>query len=105
MLEREYQQHLIARLRRRFPGCVVLKNDPTYIQGFPDLLLLWRDRWAALEVKASERARERPNQKYHVEGLNEMSFAAFIYPENEEEVLDAIQLSFEPRRSARLSQR
>jgi hypothetical protein len=105
MLESDYQRDLIVELKHRFPGCVVIKNDPSYIQGFPDLLILWHDLWAALEVKASGRAAERPNQGYYVDLLNNMSFAAFIYPENEEEVLDALQRTFQPRRPTRIPKR
>lgn len=105
MLESQYQRDLIVELKHRFPGCVVIKNDPSYIQGFPDLLILWHDLWAALEVKAHGKATERPNQRHYVELLDNMSFAAFIYPENEEEVLDALQLTFQPRRPTRVPKR
>ena len=50
MKESGFQRKLIQEIRNRFPGCAVLKNDPTYIQGFPDILVLYEDRWAALEV-------------------------------------------------------
>lgn len=93
MLERTYQAKLIKKLRLMFPGCVVLKNDPNYIQGFPDLLVLIGDRWFALEVKVRRQAAVRPNQEYYVDLLDNLSFAAFIYPENEEDVLDEIQRS------------
>jgi hypothetical protein len=105
MLERKYQAELIKRIRLRFPGCILLKNDSSYMQGMLDWILLWEDRWAMLEVKASRDSDEQPNQRYYVEQLNDMSFAAFIYPENEEEVLDEIQRQFEARRPARLSKR
>lgn len=102
MKESAYQQHLIRELRRLFPGCIVLKNDSSYIQGFPDLTIFYGDRWAALEVKASAKAREQENQRYYVDLLDQMSFSAFIFPENEEEVLDALQLAFKTRRSTRV---
>lgn len=105
MLERDYQAELIKELHRRFPGCFVLKNDTDYLQGIPDLLVLYKDRWVALEVKASRRAGVQPNQDYYVEKLNEMSYAAFIYPENENEVLNAIQQSFKPSRATRVPKR
>lgn len=91
MLERDYQARLIRKLRQMFPNCVILKNDPDYLQGVPDLVIFHGDRWAMLEVKASERSPIRPNQDYYVRQLNEMSFAAFIYPSNQEEVLDALR--------------
>lgn len=91
MLESEYQARLINRLSIEFPGCVILKNDANYLQGILDLTIFWGPKWGMLEVKASERSKERPNQRYYVEQFNLMGFAAFIYPENEEEVLDALQ--------------
>ena len=103
MTENQYQAKLIRTLKDLFPGCEILKNDSGYKQGILDLTLLWGPFWAALEVKASETARERPNQRYFVEKLNDMSFASFIFPENEKEVLAALQKAFTPRRSARLS--
>lgn len=91
MLESAYQAQLIKELYNMFPGCIILKNDTDYRQGIPDLLILYGDRWAALEVKSSEDGPYQPNQEYYISEMNEMSFAAFIYPENEEEVLDALQ--------------
>ena len=94
MLESEFQTTLIRRLRSVLPGSIVIKNDPSYIQGFPDLLVLYKDRWAALEVKKSATAKARPNQRHYVDLLATMSFARFVYPENVEEVLSAIQQAF-----------
>lgn len=90
-LERNFQASLIKELKSIFPGAVVLKNDPNYIQGFPDLLILYRDRWAALECKRSSSASSRPNQRYYVDLLNQMSYSAFICPENKEGVLNELQ--------------
>lgn len=95
MLERAFQRELISDLKERFDGCVVLKNDANYIQGIPDILVLYKDKWAMLETKRSEREHRQPNQSYYVDKLNDMSFAKFIYPENKEEVLNDLQQSFE----------
>lgn len=105
MLESAYQARLIKRLKLMFPGCVVLKNDSSYMQGMLDLSIFYQDRWAMLEVKAARNSVVQPNQDHYVELLNGMSFAAFIYPQNEEEVLDALQQSFKPRRQARVPKR
>ena len=78
-----------------FPGCVILKNDSNYLQGFPDLLVLYGDKWAALETKNDANARHQPNQEYYVDLLNSMSYSAFIFPENESEVLCEIQRTFQ----------
>lgn len=106
-LERDYQAGLIKKLRKLFPGILILKNDSGYLQGILDLSLFYGDRWAMLEVKASADAPVQPNQEYYVELLDGMSFAAFIYPENEGEVLDALRAEFSSvaRRNSRLSRR
>lgn len=91
MVESEFQAKLIRELKERFPGCIVLKNDADYIQGIPDLLILHNNKWASLEVKRSESAKHRPNQDYYVAKMNSMSFAAFIFPENKEDVLHDLE--------------
>lgn len=102
MRERDYQSRLMRVLKREFPNAIILKNDPNYMQGIPDLIILNGGRWAALEVKASRQASVRPNQQHYVQKMNEMSFAAFIYPENEEQVLHALQRSFRAPRTTRI---
>ncbi len=93
-LECKFQAGLVKELKKRFVGCVILKLDANYIQGIPDLLILWKDKWAALECKRDARAKKRPNQEYYVGLLNKMSFSRFISPENKEEVLNELQQAF-----------
>ena len=90
-LERDFQAKLIKELKMMFKGCIIMKNDPSYIQGIPDIIILYNDRWAALEVKKSATASHRPNQEYYVDIMDDMSFARFIYPENKEAVLYELQ--------------
>ena len=97
-LERDFQAKLIKEIKQIFKGCIVMKNDSSYIQGIPDLLILYRDKWAALEVKKSATASHRPNQEYYVELMDEMSYASFVYPENKEEVLYELQQTLFARR-------
>ncbi|CAK7008137.1 MAG: hypothetical protein EUB_01584 [Eubacterium sp.] len=94
MLESNFQANLIRELKCLFPGCIVLKNDAEYIQGIPDLLVLYENRWASLECKKNAGAPKQPNQLYYVERMNGMSFSRFIYPENKEEVLNELQQAF-----------
>lgn len=87
MDERNFQAWLIKEIKHRLPGAIVLKTDPNYIQGLPDLLILFGNTWAALEVKKNARASHQPNQDFYVQGMEEMSFARFIFPENADDVL------------------
>ena len=103
MLEKHFQSKLIKEIKVRLKGAIVLKTDPNYIQGLPDLLILYKKRWAALEVKKSKTATHRPNQDYYVKLMNEMSFARFISPEVKEEVLDELCKALQPKRSTRSS--
>lgn len=100
MKESDFQHEIILEIEKRFPGCLVTKIDP--IQGIPDLLILYKKKWAMLEVKVSRTASHQPNQDYYVGLLNQMSFASFIYPENKEEVLNELEQTFCPRRHSRV---
>ena len=93
-LESQFQSKLIKELKARYPGCVVMKTNPNYIQGLPDLIVLIDDFWCALECKREGRSTHRPNQDWYIAKMNSMSFAAFIYPENKEVVLDELSRSF-----------
>ena len=95
MKESKFQHELINDIKTRFPGAMVLKTDPRYIQGIPDLVIFWKNRWAALECKNTQTANKRPNQDFYVNLMDDMSFASFVYPENKEEVLDEMERSFE----------
>ena len=105
MRENAYQAYLKGLIEQTFLGAVVIKNDSGYLQGIPDLLVLFGERWAMLEVKVSRDAATQPNQEYYVNLFNDMSYANFIYPENEEEVLHDLQLIFTSRRQARIPKR
>lgn len=94
MLESKFQSDLIKEIKQLLPGCQVIKNDPNYIQGFPDLTIFYKDKWATLECKKSANAAKRPNQDYYVKLLDSMSFSRFIYPENKEEILNELRKTF-----------
>lgn len=86
MRESKFQAKLIKDIKERLPDCIVLKNDPTYLQGIPDLTVFNNDKWATLEVKKSANASHQPNQDYYVEMMDHMSFSRFVYPENRDVV-------------------
>lgn len=94
--EANFQRDLKKDLKKLFPGCIVAKLDPNDIQGIPDLLVLYENKWATLECKKSKKAKHRPNQDYYVELMDSMSFSRFIYPENKEEVLNDLYKVFKP---------
>lgn len=103
MAESDFQSKLIKELEDRFPGCIVMKTDPKYIQGIPDLLVLYKKKWALLECKRSKKEPRRPNQEYYVDLLDRLSFSRFIFPENKTEVLNELQQTFQPGRKTRVS--
>lgn len=85
-----------------FPGSTVFKNDSGYIQGFPDLTIFGPDGFVAIiEVKISSKAPYQPNQEYYLQHYKDRGyFTATIYPENMEEVLNALQQTYESRRNS-----
>ena len=99
--ESKFQSDLIEELESMFVGCIVTKLDASMKQGIPDLLILFGNKWATLECKKSASAKKRPNQKYYVNLMNNMSFSRFIFPENKEEVLNELQQAFKSARNTR----
>lgn len=95
MKESKFQAELKKELKQMFPGCIVTKLDSSDIQGIPDLLVLYKNKWATLENKRSKNAPKRPNQEYYVKKMNDMSFSRFIYPENKDEVLNELKDIFD----------
>ena len=93
-LESKFQKELMDEIEEMYPGCVIIKNDSGYIQGFPDWTIFYKDKWAVLETKRSKTARRQPNQDYYVNKLDNMSFSKFVYPENKNEVLNELKTIF-----------
>lgn len=87
MKENVFQASLIRTIKNLLPGCIILKNDPNYLQGVPDLIVLYGVTWACLECKKNATAAHQPNQDYYIDKMSKMSYAAFIYPENTQQVL------------------
>lgn len=94
MTEPAYQAKLRKKIEELLPGCIIQKEDSREIQGIPDLLILYKHKWATLEVKIDEDAEHQPNQDYYVDMMNGMSFSRFIFPGNEEMVLNELLLFF-----------
>jgi len=92
--EGKFKKTLKQELKEMFPGCIITQMDPNDIQGIPDLLILWQNKWATLECKKSQKASHRPNQDYYVEKMNNMSYSSFIFPENKEVILGELQQAF-----------
>ena len=93
--ESKFQKEVIDEIQELLPDAIIMKNDPNYIQGIPDLTILSGNKWATLEIKKCKSAAHQPNQDYYVEKMNNMSYSAFIFPENKEEVLNELAQSFE----------
>ena len=87
-LESKFQKELMDEIRERYPGCMITKNDSSYIQGIPDWTIFYRNKYAILEAKREEKA------NYYVEQFDKMSFSRFVYPENKDEVLRDLDIHF-----------
>lgn len=92
--ESKFQKDLMDEIREIYPGCVIIKNDSEYLQGFPDWTIFYKDKWAVLEAKRDKDAPAQPNQPYYVELLDNMSFSRFVYPENKDQVLEELSEIF-----------
>jgi hypothetical protein len=101
--ERNYQSDLIHRIKDRYPGSIVLKNDASHKRGIPDLTVLYKNKWAVLECKQYDKASHRPGQDKYISEMNAMSYASFISPDNEEDVFNEMDEAFEIRRTTRVS--
>lgn len=97
-LERGFQSGLVKELKALLPGCIVTKLDSGHIQGIPDLLILFKDKWATLECKKNLKARKQPNQDYYIGVMNEMSFSRVVAPENKEDVVRELVQTLRPGR-------
>ena len=87
--EGAFQDRVRKDILEMFPGSIVTKLDGA--QGIPDLLILYKDRWATLECKKDSKAHHQPNQDYYVNKMDQMSYARFIYPENKEDILNELE--------------
>jgi hypothetical protein len=105
-LESDFKARVVKHIREELlPGCILTMGNSASLQGIPDVFIVYHDKWAMLEFKKTANAVHQPNQDYYVDMLNDWSFAAFIFPENAEDVLHALEQALRPRRKARLSQR
>ena len=94
-LETEFQRDLKKELKVIFPGCIIKRNIPDDIQGFPDMTVFYKGKYAMLECKRYREAPHRPNQDYYVKTFNTMGgYAAFVYPENKILVLEELKKHF-----------
>ena len=103
--ESEFERRLIREIMKAYPGAIILKNNPNFMQGFPDRLILFEDRWAAFDAKAKKDSPHQPNQDYYIDLLDEMSLGMFVYPENARSFLNELQRTFRPIRSTRIFKR
>lgn len=97
-LESEFARNLKKDLSDLFPGCIILKQNANMRQGIPDLLVLYEDKWAALETKRAKDSDLQVNQDWYQEKMSDMSFSAFVNPQNRDEVLNDLQQAFRPSR-------
>lgn len=91
MTENQYQLMLIKEIRSWDQDIFVFPMDGGDYQGFQDILILYKDMYALLEVKMAEDSHRQPNQDWYVEYFSQHVFSSFIWPEIEREVLNDLQ--------------
>lgn len=91
MDENAFQRKVIRRLKDEFPECVVMKQDASYKQGIPDLVIFFHDKYAMLECKKSQTASHQPWQDYYISKFNKWAYASFVYPENVDQVFGELK--------------
>ena len=94
MNENVFQRKVIQRLKSEFPECIVMKQDATYKQVIPDLVIFHHDKYAMLECKKSATASHQPQQDYYISKIKEWAYASFIYPENVDQVFRELKEVF-----------
>lgn len=96
MREADYQKKVIDKIKARYPNCDILKNNSAYIQGIPDWSVIQGHKHAYLEIKIEKNAKKQPNQEYYIKKANNSGgFGRFVYPENENEVLNDLYNYFD----------
>lgn len=96
--ESKFKGELYKEIRERLPGSEVIPNDAGYIQGFPDATVLFPNgRYFLLEGKKEEKSKRQPNQDYYVNESPLRDNAAFVSPENKEEVLTELERRYNER--------
>lgn len=94
MKESAIQKKIIDEIKVRLPGAIVIKNDARYIQGYPDLSIHYKDKYALLETKRASNSSKRPNQDYYIsKAKQDGAFASFINFDNKDAVLDEMERS------------
>lgn len=93
--ENDFQSKLKKEIESMFPDCLIMKNDANYLQGIPDLTVLYKDHWAFLECKRQTKASYQTNQDYYIDwAKSQGAFSSFIFPENKKEVLNELRKAF-----------
>ena len=101
--ESDYQHDVLKKIKLllnykntdKKDNCIIMKEDPRYIQGIPDWIILYKNKWATLEIKRSKHEKHQPNQDNYVDKMNYMSCSYFLFPENEIYVIKHLLLFFE----------
>ena len=83
---------LKKKIKKAVPGSVVLKNSPNDILGIPDLTVLGPNgKYAILECKRASDSNIQALQDYYVEKFNKSSYATFVSPANQKEVIEDLK--------------
>lgn len=89
-----FERKFCKKLRDLHPDVYVMKNDASLVQGFPDRVIYFHDKYAILEFKRSANASRRPNQDWYINNFAQYTYSSYVYPENAEQVFNDLCLFF-----------
>lgn len=94
-LESTFEKEFCKALRQTLGERYTYTFKLTAAKGIPDRLILYKDKYALLEFKQYKNAKKQPGQETWVGHFDNLAYAAIVYPENAEKVMQDILNYFE----------
>ena len=95
MSEATFRTKWLNKFKKLSPDIFIEFADPKRKNGIPDVIIFYKKKYARLETKRSKNASKRLHQQYYIDYFNSQGiYAAFLTPENQEEVYNALRRYF-----------
>lgn len=95
MRESEFRTKFLHDFKKLSPDIIIEFANANRRNGIPDVIIFYKKKHARLETKKSKDASKRQLQEYYIEYFNKQGiYAAFLMPENKEEVFNELRRYF-----------